>query len=561
MANYDGLTRNPWPGTWSTNGVHPIALDVELRGGLRLVSGSGTDTLVNIPSGMLQDGMLAYVASGYHVSISGDTYYKYSILSGESRDTETGFLPNDSGNWSVLSFGNGDALAVSGWADSTISAGDAAVSGWAQAYVDGQDHSATAVSGWAESYIDTTSGNLQSQINENASGIEAVSGIAVYASGHNLQTVTDNGDSTTNAITITNNNITASSGLFDSLDMTPLGNGQQPAYQEGVLFYDSENHTLTLYNDEADIALQIGQEQYVRVRNNTATTIENGTAVLINGVHGNAAPTISGAIATSEATSQVIGLATHSIEPNSFGYVTTYGVVRDVDTSAFSAGDELYLSATQIGSGVNTSPVIPNFKVTLGHVITSSSSNGSILVQVGNAKLGGGDVKSEGPLNVSGVPFITSTSDTTAGGSLTDPLFIFDSGNRQLQLASGVQLLDGEPSNTSNVLYNDGGVLKFDGSEIQTKQRTYNNISSDFSMSDDSDVVFIDSTSSSINIYLPTADGVGGKQLLFKMVSGSNSGVLVASGSQLIDGQSAFGIYNIYESISVISNNSNWFVI
>ena len=267
MANYDGLTRNPWPGTWSTNGVHPIALDVELRGGLRLVSGSGTDTLVNIPSGMLQDGMLAYVASGYHASVSGDTYYKYSILSGESRDTETGFLPNDSGNWSVLSFGNGDALAVSGWADSTISAGDAAVSGWAQAYVDGQDHSATAVSGWAESYIDTTSGNLQSQINENASGIEAV------------------------------------------------------------------------------------------------------------------------------------------------------------------------------------------------------------------------------------------------------------------------------------------------------QNRTYNNISSDFSMSDDSDVIFIDSTSSPVNIYLPTADGVGGKQLLFKMVSGSNSGVLVASGTQSIDGQSSFGIYSIYESISVISNNSNWFVI
>jgi hypothetical protein len=105
MANYDGLTRNPWPGTWSTNGVHPIALDVELRGGLRLVSGSGTDTLVNIPSGMLQNGMLAYVASGYHADVSSDTYYKYSILSGESRNDETGFLPNNSGNWSEFTTG------------------------------------------------------------------------------------------------------------------------------------------------------------------------------------------------------------------------------------------------------------------------------------------------------------------------------------------------------------------------------------------------------------------------------------------------------------------------
>ena len=44
--------------------------------------------------------------------------------------------------------------AVSGWAGSYADAGDAAVSGWTQAYVDSQDHSATAVSGWAGSYAD-----------------------------------------------------------------------------------------------------------------------------------------------------------------------------------------------------------------------------------------------------------------------------------------------------------------------------------------------------------------------------------------------------------------------
>jgi len=304
------------------------------------------------------------------------------------------------------------------------------------------------------------------------SDLNAVSGIAVYGSGHTLQTVTDNGASTTNALTITNNNITASSGLFDSLDMTPLGDGSQPAYQEGVVFYDSENHTLSLYNDEADVTLQLGQEEFLRVRNNTGATIQNGTAVLINGAHGNSAPTVSGAIATSEASSQVVGLATHSIEDNSFGYVTTYGIVRDVDTSAFSAGDEIFLSATQIGSGVAVAPVIPNYKISLGHVINSASSNGSILVQVGNPKLGGGDLKSEAPLNISGVPFVTAISDTTAGGSQTDPLFIFDSGNRQLQLGSGIQLLDGAPSNTSNVLYNDGGTLSFNGSAVNTDTDT-----------------------------------------------------------------------------------------
>ena len=298
------------------------------------------------------------------------------------------------------------------------------------------------------------------------SDIVAVSGIAAYASGHNLQGITDNGSTTTNAITVSNNNITASSGLFDSLDMTPLAEADYPSHQEGVLFYDSDNHTISLYNDEADVTLQLGQEEFLRVRNNTGATITNGTAVLITGSHGNAAPTISGAIATSESASQVVGLATHDIEDSSFGYVTTYGIVRNVDTSHCSDGDEIFLSATQIGSGVNVSPTIPNYKVTIGHVIRSHGANGSVLVQIGHPKLGGGDLKSEAELNLSGVPFVTSIADTTAGGSQTDPLFIFDSDNRQLQLGSGIQLLDGAPSNTSNVLYNEGGSLKFDGSPV-----------------------------------------------------------------------------------------------
>jgi len=166
MANYDGLTRNAWPGTWSTNGTHPIVLDVEMRGGLRLVTGLESDTLVNIPSGMLQDGMLAYVASGYHADVVDNTYYKYSILAGESRDANTGFLPNASGNWSEFSLGGGDVTTeqlnyVSGIA--VYSSGQAienetqisSVSGWAESYVDSQDHSAVAVSGWAGATFQT----------------------------------------------------------------------------------------------------------------------------------------------------------------------------------------------------------------------------------------------------------------------------------------------------------------------------------------------------------------------------------------------------------------------
>lgn len=349
--------------------------------------------------------------------------------------------------------------ATSGYFESRVDQADTDI-----ATVSGLLYDDTAISGYFESRVDAN----QAAITSNDADIAYLSGIAVYGSGHTLQTVTDNGASTTNAVTITNNNITASSGLFDSLDMTPLAEANYPAHQEGVVFYDADNHTLSLYNDEADVTLQLGQEEFLRVRNNTGATINNGTAVLITGSHGNAAPTISGAIATSESTSQIVGLATHSIEDSSFGYVTTYGIVRNVDTSHCAAGDEIFLSATEVGSGVNVSPTIPNYKVTIGHVIRSHGDNGSILVQIGHAKLGGGDLKSEAELNLSGVPFVTTKSNTTAGGSQTDPLFIFDSGNRQLQLGSGLQLLDGVPSNTSNVLYNNAGTLSFNGAAVDT---------------------------------------------------------------------------------------------
>lgn len=106
MANYDGLTRNTWTGTWSPSGTHPIVLDTEIRGGLRFVSGGEGDRLEDIPGQRLQEGMLVYLKNEYG-EFQGDKYYKYLLLEGEERDLSTGEMPNDSLNWSEVSFGSG----------------------------------------------------------------------------------------------------------------------------------------------------------------------------------------------------------------------------------------------------------------------------------------------------------------------------------------------------------------------------------------------------------------------------------------------------------------------
>jgi len=111
MANYNGLTRNQWPGTWSPNANHPIVLDTEIRGGLRYVSGDSGDKVSDITGQRLQDGMLIYVKTA-HDGYEADKYYRYQVLPGESRDSNTGELPNASGNWEIMRFPIDSATAT-----------------------------------------------------------------------------------------------------------------------------------------------------------------------------------------------------------------------------------------------------------------------------------------------------------------------------------------------------------------------------------------------------------------------------------------------------------------
>jgi hypothetical protein len=112
MANYDGLTRNTWTGTWSPTSDHPIVLDTEIRGSLRYIGGNSGDRLTDISGQRLQEGMLVYVKNSYvngsGFTIQGGEYYTYSLGQGESRDPGTGQMPNADSNWEQAQLGGGD---------------------------------------------------------------------------------------------------------------------------------------------------------------------------------------------------------------------------------------------------------------------------------------------------------------------------------------------------------------------------------------------------------------------------------------------------------------------
>jgi hypothetical protein len=199
---------------------------------------------------------------------------------------------------------------------------------------------------------------------------------------------------------IFNNNgiLSGSTGLtYDSNNVYVEGNvhlnhihfhtgSTTPSHLEGLLFYESQS--LQLYVDEPDVTLNIGEENWVKAKNINGPIL-NGSVVYISGSTGQN-PTIGLADADDPdlTTRKAIGVATHDIDENAVGYVTTFGRVNGINTSGFSEGDELWLSTTP-GGLTNIKPEKPTCSIFIGYVITSHTTNGSILVSIHrSSKLG-----------------------------------------------------------------------------------------------------------------------------------------------------------------------------
>jgi hypothetical protein len=175
------------------------------------------------------------------------------------------------------------------------------------------------------------------------------------------------------------------SGSVSNVNYIDFNTGSgDPGWKAGRVYFNNDDGALTVYNAEADISLQVGQENWTRVRNNTGATITNGTVVRINGAQGDT-PTITPAasIAVSGSVnllSQILGVATHDIEDSSFGYVTTQGFVRGLNTSAYSNGDTLFVSQSA-GQFTKTPPSAPYEIIPVG-IVTRSGPGGSGIIYV-----------------------------------------------------------------------------------------------------------------------------------------------------------------------------------
>ena len=154
---------------------------------------------------------------------------------------------------------------------------------------------------------------------------------------------------------------------------------------EGTVYWDSFNQTIAIQNNEADSTLQVGQENWIRVYNDTGSTISNGEVVYVSGKEDTEDRlTIGLAQADVSATSKVIGFATHDIETATFGFITQFGYVNNINTASFLDGETIYLSDTVAGGITNVAPESPSNTVFLGYVVDSAVSGNIFITTLGN---------------------------------------------------------------------------------------------------------------------------------------------------------------------------------
>jgi len=145
------------------------------------------------------------------------------------------------------------------------------------------------------------------------------------------------------------------------------------------MFVTPERKTLEVKVSDT-VSIQLGQEMQTRVKNDAGVQIDNGQLVYIDSAAG--ANPLAKIASTTDANiaQRTFGMATENIANNGFGAITTEGLVRDVNTAAFTEGDMLWLGVN--GAVTNIEPVAPTPKISVGMVLRSNVANGVIYVKI-----------------------------------------------------------------------------------------------------------------------------------------------------------------------------------
>lgn len=177
-------------------------------------------------------------------------------------------------------------------------------------------------------------------------------------------------------------------GTVDSSKMTSLAHvdfvqTSTSSPGTGRVKWNDVDGTLDIGMKGGSVTLQVGQEQFIRVVNKTGAVLTNGRAVQITGAVGNRVTVAYAANASESLSANTVGILTETIPVDGEGYVTTSGLVRNLNTSAFLEGSAIWLDSAS-GNFTTTKPVAPGHTVLLGFIVSQHALTGSIFVNVAN---------------------------------------------------------------------------------------------------------------------------------------------------------------------------------
>ena len=171
--------------------------------------------------------------------------------------------------------------------------------------------------------------------------------------------------------------ITLDTAIFDTT-YTETGSETQ-----GTLYWNSDEETLSLVTNGE--SFELGQKTEIHVKNQTGAQINKGEVVYASGTVGNSGRIlITKMIANGTIPAKrIMGVTAENIADGADGKIITFGKLKNIDTSSFSDGDILYVSASTAGAFQNTEPAQASGHVSLpiGYVI-HAHSNGQIFIRV-----------------------------------------------------------------------------------------------------------------------------------------------------------------------------------
>lgn len=236
-----------------------------------------------------------------------------------------------------------------------------------------------------------------------------------------------------------------------SVDPTPGKNGYYAYTDSGtnahgiidsgdtlLVTYDSSVYTYTLIKKDNNVNIEYA-------KNNTQSTIGRGKLIYISGSTGGNPLLLLATNTDYNIAIRTWGMTYDGINAGAVGRVIHFGLIENLDTSAYTAGTELWLGVN--GEFTNVRPTLPTAQIYIGMVICSSATVGSIFIDLRH------------------VPKLTSLSDVKEEIYTEGDVPVFNETNRRFEkqnIVSEVGISDYEEYNPS-ITYEIGAFRTYQG--------------------------------------------------------------------------------------------------